>query len=82
MSTLNGNPALAGYAAGSEAVGSATATGTGGTAATAAMTSAMVPGSQVVNYTLNANQQIGAVSTSGSATMAFGSFAGPQVSLF
>lgn len=80
MTTLNGNPSLAGYVAGSEAVGSATASGAGGAVGTAAMTSATVPGTQVITYTLNANQQIGSVATSGSATMSFGSFAGPQVS--
>lgn len=76
--TLNGNPALAGYAAGSEAVGSATSSG--GAVGTAAMTSASAPGTQVMTYSLNASQQIGGFSTSGSATMSFGTFAGPQPS--
>lgn len=80
MTTLNGNPTLAGYVAGSEAVGSATAVGPGAATGTAAMTSAVVPGTQVVTYAINANRQIGSTSVSGSATMSFGSFTGPQVS--
>lgn len=81
MVTLNGQPSLAGYAAGSEAVGSATAVGAGSATGVATMTSTAVPGTQVVSYTINANQQIGSTSVSGSATMSFGSFgAGPQVS--
>lgn len=80
MVTMNGQPSLAGYVAGSEAVGSATAAGAGAATGTAATTSAVVPGSQVVSYALNANQQIGGSSISGSATMSFGSFVGPRVS--
>ncbi|MGE5319867.1 MAG: hypothetical protein ACM3KD_06795 [Hyphomicrobiaceae bacterium] len=76
MTTLNGNPALAGYAAGSEAVGSATASGAGGAVGTAAMTTAMVPGTQVITYTITGGLQVGSVATSGSATMSFGSFTG------
>jgi len=75
MTTLNGNPALAGFASGSEAVGSATAS-TGGAVGTAAMTVATVPGTQVISYSINGGLQVGSVSTSGSATMAFGSFTG------
>ncbi len=77
--TMNGQPTLTGYAAGSEAVGTATATGPGAVSGTAATTSAAVPGTVVTTYTITANQQVGGTSISGSATMAFGSFAGPSV---
>lgn len=75
MTTLNGNPALAGYAGASEAVGSAAAS-TGGAVGTAAMTVATVPGTQVTSYAINGGLQVGSMSTSGSATASFGSFTG------
>ncbi len=80
MTTLNGNPTLAGYAAGSEAVGSSTAVGPGAATGTSATTSATVPGTEVMTYSIGMNRQYGPVSMSGSATMSFGSFAGPQIS--
>lgn len=82
MVTQNDQPTLAGYVAGSESTGSATAAGTGAATSTTATTTAVAPGTFVITYTINANHQIGGTSVSGSATMSFGSFSGPQIALF
>ncbi|MDA8381486.1 MAG: hypothetical protein M0037_00160 [Betaproteobacteria bacterium] len=78
QTTMNGQPSLAGYAAGSEAVATATSVGPGGNSGTAASTSANVPGTGAT-YVITQNMQVLGTSISGSTTMAFGAFAGPQL---
>ncbi len=77
QSTMNGQAALTGYAAGSGGVATATALGQGASANTAAVSTANVAGLNVITYSINVNQNINGTSVSGSTTVQFGSFQTP-----
>lgn len=77
QSTLNGQPALTGFAAGGSGVATATGLGQGASSNTAAVSTANVGGTNLITYTINVNQAVGGTSISGSTTAQFGSFQSP-----